>query len=139
MNTTAYASNPRTDRIIGNVLTWIAALFQLLDGGMKLFKPQVVVDATLALGFPASSIVGMGIVLIMGTIAYLVPRTALFGAIFVTAYLGGAVAAHVRVKDPLFSHVLFPVYLAAVLWAGLALRDPRLRRLLFDPSNDAVS
>ena len=138
MNAIAYASNPKTYRIVGNLLTWIAAVFQLLDGAAKLFKPQPVVDATLALGFPENTVAGMGIVLIIGTIAYLIPRTALFGAILVTAYLGGAVAAHVRVKDPWFSHVLFPVYLALLLWAGLALRDNRLRRLLFAPANDGL-
>jgi hypothetical protein len=61
---------------------------------------------------------------------YLIPRTSVFGAILLTGYLGGAVATHVRVGDPLFSHVMFPTYIAALLWAGLYLRETQLRALL---------
>jgi hypothetical protein len=52
------------------------------------------------------------------------------GAILLTGYLGGAVATHVRVGDPLFTHTLFPIYFGVLLWAGLWLRDERLRPLL---------
>lgn len=58
------------------------------------------------------------------------PRTSVLGAVLLTGYLGGAIATHVRVGNPLFSHVLFPTYVAALLWAGLFLRDQRLRVLL---------
>jgi len=61
---------------------------------------------------------------------FLIPRTSIFGAILWTGYLGGAVATHVRIGDPLFSHILAPVYVATFLWAGLALRNPRLRAAL---------
>jgi len=61
---------------------------------------------------------------------YLVPRTALLGAVVMTGYLGGAVATHVRIGSPLLSHTLFPIYVAAMLWAGLYLREPRLRALV---------
>lgn len=61
---------------------------------------------------------------------YLVPRTSVLGAILLTGYLGGAIATHVRVDNPLFSHVLFPVYVAALLWGGVYLREPRLRALV---------
>ena len=63
-------------------------------------------------------------------ILYLVPRTAPLGAVLWTGYLGGAIATHVRVGNPLFSHTLFPIYVAAMLWGGLWLRDARVRRLL---------
>jgi hypothetical protein len=82
------------------------------------------------LGFPESVIVGLGIVLLACVILYVIPGTSILGAILLTGYLGGAVASHVRVGDPLFSHVLFPVYLGVLVWGGLFLREPRLRQLM---------
>ena len=61
---------------------------------------------------------------------YLIPLTARVGVVLLTGFLGGAMASHVRVGDPLLTHVLFPIYVAALLWAGLALRDARLRAFL---------
>jgi hypothetical protein len=66
----------------------------------------------------------------ISAVLYLVPRTAFYGALLLTGYLGGAIATHVRVQDPLFSHTLFPSYIALLIWAGLALRDRRLERLV---------
>ena len=74
-------------------------------------------------------IVPLGIVLLTCTILYLVPRTAVLGAILLTGYLGGAVATHVRAGQGLFE-ILFPVVFGALLWGGLVLRDERLRELL---------
>jgi len=108
----------------------VPALFLLLDGAAKLAKPEPVLKGTIELGYPETVIVPLGIVLLAATILYLVPRTAVIGAILLTGYLGGAVATHVRVGNPLFSHVLFPTYLGALLWGGLLLRDRRLRALL---------
>ena len=84
----------------------------------------------------ADIVFGLGVTLLLCVVAYIVPATSVVGALLLTGYLGGAVATHVRIGNPLFSHVLFPTYVAAVLWAGLALRDPRLRALL---SNRRVS
>ncbi|HET7321605.1 MAG TPA: DoxX family protein [Longimicrobiaceae bacterium] len=114
----------------GRVLSALAILFLLMDAVMKLVKPAAVVEGTLQLGYPESSIVGIGIVLLISTLLYAMPRTAVLGALLLTGYLGGAVATHVRVADPLFTHVLFPTYLAAFIWGGLYLREPRLRLLL---------
>ena len=97
---------------------------------MKFVKPEPVVKTTLELGYPESVILPLGIVLLAATILYVVPRTAVLGGILLTGYLGGAVATHVRVGNPLFGHTLFPVYLGALLWGGLCLRDRRLRALL---------
>ena len=72
----------------------------------------------------------MGLLLLAITALYIWPRTAVLGAIVLTGYLGGAVAAHLRIGDPLFSHTLFGVYLGVVLWGGLWLRDARVRNLL---------
>jgi len=113
----------------GRVMSTLAALFLFMDGGMKLFKPPVVVQATVQLGYPESTIVGIGIALLASTLLYVIPQTSLFGAILLTGYLGGAVASNVRVATPLFN-ILFPVVFAALVWGGLWLRDRRLRQLL---------
>jgi len=101
-----------------------------MDSIMKLVKPEPVVKATVELGYPESVIMTIGIVLLVCVILYVIPRTSVLGAILLTGYLGGAIATHVRVGNPLFSHILFPVYLAVLVWGGLFLRDPRLRALI---------
>ena len=73
---------------------------------------------------------GIGVVLLVCTLLYALPRTSMLGAVLLTGYLGGAIATHVRVGNPLFSHVLFPVYLGVMLWGGLFLRDTRVRGLI---------
>src|SRR6266542_5182776 len=108
----------------------LPALFLLADGVGKLVKPAPVVQGTVQLGYPESVLVGLGIVLLSCTVLYVIPRTAILGAILLTGYLGGAIATHVRVGSPLFSHILFPVYIAVLIWGGLYLRDERLRALI---------
>jgi hypothetical protein len=113
----------------GRIITALPALFLLMDGIMKLFKPAVVVDATVQLGYSETVIIPLGIVLVICTFLYLIPQTAILGAILLTGYLGGAVATHVRVGEGLFP-VLFPVILGVLIWGGLYLRDERLRALI---------
>jgi len=111
-------------------MSGLGVAFLLMDGVMKLFKPAVVREAFARLGYPEREIIGVGVLLLMCTALYLIPRSSIFGAILLTGFLGGAVATHVRVGDPLLSHVLFPTYIAALLWVGLYLREPRLRALV---------
>ncbi|RYG32818.1 DoxX family protein [bacterium] len=113
----------------GRVLSGLAVLFLLMDGVMKLAKPAPVVEATLKLGYPEGTIVGMGLVLLACTILYAIPRTAVLGAILLTGYLGGAVATHLRVGDPLFP-IVFPIIIGALVWGGLYVQDERLRALV---------
>jgi len=113
----------------GRIMSWLTALFLLVDGVMKLFKPAVVVEATVKLGYPENVILPIGIVLTACTILYLIPRTAVLGAILLTGYLGGAVATHVRVGEGLFP-IVFPIIFGVLLWGGLYLRDNRLRTLI---------
>jgi hypothetical protein len=110
----------------GRALSGLVALFFLVDGGMKLFKPPVVVEATRQLGYPESEIVVIGLVLLASTFLYLIPRTSIFGAILLTAYMGGAVASQVRIGAGWFN-VLFAVAFGVLVWAGLWLRDGRVR------------
>jgi DoxX-like family len=114
----------------GRTMSALPVLFLLVDAVGKLVKPAPVVEGTVQLGYPESVLLGLGIVLLTCTVLYVIPRTAIFGAILLTGYLGGAVATHVRVGSPLFSHILFPVYLAVLIWGGLYLRDERLRALI---------
>ena len=114
----------------GRILSGIPILFLLMDAGMKIAKAKVAVDGMKELGYLEELIVPLGIVLLLSTILYAVPRTAFIGAILLTGYLGGAVATHVRVGNPMFTHVLFPVYVGVMVWAGLVLRDARLRAAL---------
>jgi hypothetical protein len=107
----------------------LPALFLLVDGAMKLGKPEVVVQTTVELGYSEAVILPLGVVLLACTILYLIPRTAVLGAVLLTGYLGGAVATHVRVGHGPFE-ILFPVLFGALLWGGLVLRDERLRALL---------
>lgn len=114
---------------IGRTLSGIAALALLADSIGKLVEVQPVIDGTLALGYPRDSVFTLGVILFTCVLVYVIPQTSLAGAVLLTAYLGGAVATHMRVDSPLFTHVLFPTYVAAFVWGGLYLRDPRLRAL----------
>jgi len=114
----------------GRVLSGLAVLFLLFDAGVKVLRHPMAVQGTAELGYPQSVVVGLGIVQLVCLAVYLVPQTAVLGAVLWTGYLGGAVATHVRIGHPLFSHVLFPVYVAVLLWVGLWLRDERLRTVL---------
>jgi len=107
----------------------LPALFLLVDGAMKLVQPEVVVKTTVDLGYAEAVILPLGIVLLACTILYLIPRTAMLGAILLTGYLGGAVATHVRAGHGPFE-ILFPVVFGALLWGGLVLRDRRIRELI---------
>jgi hypothetical protein len=114
----------------GRVLSGLAVLFLLFDAGVKVLQHPMAVQGTVELGYPQDVLVTLGIVQLVCLALYLIPRTAVLGAILWTGYLGGAVATHVRIGHPLFSHVLFPVYVAALLWVGLWLRDERIRTVL---------
>jgi DoxX-like family len=116
----------------GRILSGLVVLFLVLDSAMKLVPLQVVVDTTRDLGWPTdpTTLRALGVVLIASALLYAYGPSSVLGAILITAYLGGAVATHVRIGSPLFSHVLFGVYVGIATWAGLWLREPRLRALL---------
>jgi DoxX-like protein len=111
------------------IISGFVALFFLFDGAMKLVKSEFVVKETMRLGYRESTIVPLGVVLIVCTILYLIPRTAVLGAILLTAYLGGAVATHVRAGEPVFS-IVFAIVFGVLVWLGLYLRNPTLRLLI---------
>jgi DoxX-like family len=114
---------------IGRVLSGLAILFLAFDSTVKLLALAPALEGTARLGFPLSTVRPIGILEAFCLVAYAFPPSAVFGAVLLTGYLGGAIATHVRLGDPLFSHVLFPVYVGALLWGGLWLRDRRVRAL----------
>ena len=107
----------------GRVLTTLCVLFLLLDAISHIAKPTPVVDAFTRLGMPLSLAVPIGIVELACIAVYAFPSTAVFGAVLLTGYLGGAVATNLRAGSPLWSETLFPIYFGILIWAGVVLRD----------------
>jgi hypothetical protein len=101
----------------------------VMDGVMKLMKPAQVVDATRQLGWAEPQIVPIGVLLLICTALYAVPRTSILGAILLTGYLGGAIASQWRAGNPAFN-MIFASTFAVLVWLGLWLRDERLRVLI---------
>lgn len=122
----AHASAPGMVRT-GRAISAIVALFLALDGVGKVLQWAVHVEGTTKLGYPAHSVRWIGLALVLSTLLYVLPRTAILGAILLTGYLGGAVATQVRADDPWF---LFPVLFGVLVWGGLYLRDPQVRALV---------
>lgn len=114
----------------GRVMSALAVLFLLFDSIGKVLQLAPVVAGSTQLGYPESTILSIGIVEFLCVVGYMIPRTSVLGAVLLTGYLGGAVATHVRIGNPLFSHILFPIYLGVLIWGGLYLRDDRLRTLV---------
>ena len=114
----------------GRVLSGLVVLFLFVDAIGKLLRVGPVVEGTVKLGYHQNVVFPLGVLLLVGVVLYAVPWTSLLGAIYLTAFLGGAVATHVRVESPLATHVLFGVYVAIFMWVGLVLRTPRLLNLI---------
>ena len=121
-----YVPNKRKT-ITGIVLSTLGAMFMLFDAVLHLLVITPVVIAFNQLGYPLSVSRTRGLIELACAILYLIPRTAVLGAVLLTGYLGGAIATQVRVGAPLLSTGLFPIYVALFLWGGLYLRDARLR------------
>jgi hypothetical protein len=113
----------------GRIVTAIISLLLAMDAGMKVFLLGPAVEGTAQLGYPSHIVLPLGLIQVASLVLYLVPRTSVLGAVLWTGYLGGAVATHVRLDNPLFTHTLSPIYVAIMLWGGLWLRDRRLRQV----------
>jgi hypothetical protein len=112
----------------GRALTGLAVLFLLFDAAGKFVLPQQVVNASIRLGFPVHLNFALALILTLATLLYLVPITAVLGAVLLTGYLGGAVAIQMRAGSSAFE-TIFPVLFGFVLWAGIFLRDAHLREV----------
>jgi hypothetical protein len=127
---TARTATSPWKRRIGWTLSGLAVLFLAFDCVGKLARLDEFVKGSTELGYPVSTMLPIGLVLLGCLLLYAVPRTTVVGAVLLTGYLGGAIATHVRVLNPLFSHTLFPIYVATFIWGGLYLRDSRVRALI---------
>ena len=112
--------------LAGRILSALAILFLLFDTAIKLLRLAPAVEGTIELGYPGSAVLTIGIIELVCLALYVIPRTSILGAILFTGYLGGAIATHLRLGNPLATHVLFPIYVAVLIWGGLLLRDRRL-------------
>lgn len=117
-------------RRLGWVLIGLAGAFLTFDTVGKLLRLAPVIEGTTQLGYPASAILPLGLLQLFCLALFLLPRTSVIGAVLLTGYLGGAVATHVRIGNPLLTHVLFPTYVGALVWGGLFLVDSRVRALV---------
>lgn len=122
-------SPSRAAKIGGWVLTGLVVAFLTFDTVLKLAQVPAAVETSAALGFSAEDVLRLGILELVLLVAYLVPATSILGAVLWTGYLGGAIATHARLGNPLFSHILFPTYVGLMLWGGLWLRETRLQAL----------
>jgi hypothetical protein len=120
------------ERIVGRVLTGLVATFLVMDSVTKVVAPSWIAANSPEIGWLLDPVTvrTLGVLLLVPTLLYLWPRTALLGAILITGYLGGAIATHARISSPLFTHTLFGVYLALFVWDGLWLRSSALRALM---------
>ena len=125
----AVAASSRS-RWAGRALSAPAVLFLAGDAMGKFVAPASVVAGTVELGWGAHHLPVLGLIEVACLVFYLVPRTAVLGAVLWTGYFGGAIATHLRVDNPLPTHTIFPIYVAALVWGGLYLRDDRVRALL---------
>ena len=112
--------------IVGWILSVLPCLLLVMSATFKLIQSEEVVKGFEEQNWPLSTAVPLGIVELASTILYLIPQTAVLGAILLTGYLGGATAVHVRLSEPFW----VPVVMGVVLWLGIYLRDARLRQLI---------
>jgi hypothetical protein len=124
------ATRPKWVQRTGWAVSGLMIAFLLFDSMSKLALERHVVAATATLGYPLDVIRPLGLICLVSTILYAIPRTSILGAILLTGYLGGAIASKVRIEDPMFSSVLFGLYFGLLVWGGLYLRNGQLRALL---------
>jgi uncharacterized membrane protein YphA (DoxX/SURF4 family) len=115
----------------GRVMSGLVVAFMLGASVFpKLFMPELAAESMQQLGWNPKHLLVIALLELVGTLLYAIPRTAALGAVFLTGLLGGAIATHLRIENPLFSHTFFPVYVGLLMWGGLWLRNERVRASL---------
>jgi hypothetical protein len=129
--TTPVPAGPTSSRRTwtGSVLVGLPLAFMTWDASVKLLALPQGIEGSARLGFERANLLPIGLIELGAVLLVLFARTRIFGAVLLTAYLGGAVAVHVQHSDPTFSHTLFPIYFAVMIWGGLSLLDGRVRAI----------
>jgi hypothetical protein len=129
--TTAVPATSQSSRRVwtGRLLAGLPLVFMTWDASVKLLAVPQVLEGSASLGFERANLLPIGLIELAAVLLVLFHRTRIFGAVLLTAYLGGAVAVHVQHSDPMFSHTLFPIYFAIMIWGGLSLLDRRIRAI----------
>jgi hypothetical protein len=136
---TETSSQSKTALYTGYALSVLFILFMLMDGVMKFSNAAPVVQTMQQLEIPATLTPALGVITLVSLALYIMPATSVLGAILFTGYLGGAIAIHARVGNPIFTHILFPIYVALFMWGGIWFRDYTLRDLFPVVKNPASS
>ena len=131
----AYQTSSKAALWTGRVFFALSVLFLLVDAIMKVIKAGPSIEGSVQLGWPEDRVQTIGIILLISTILYIIPRTAIIGALLITAYLGGAVAIMMRAGQPYY----FPVVFGVLVWGGLYLCDARLRSVIPLRKDEAVA
>lgn len=114
--------------LTGWIVSGLIILFLVFDAVPKILRLDFAVDATLDLGYPDNTVIWIGLILLVCTVIYAIPRTAVLGAILLTGYFGGAIATQMRLGENAW--LLFPFFMGVLAWIGLYLRDTRLRAVV---------
>ncbi len=124
----ALATTPISPKLLwtGRILSALPVLLLCFSAIMKLIQPAGFAEQAAPMGYTANVLFWIGIVELACTVLYVIPQTAVLGAILLAAYLGGATVTHVRVGDVF----IMPILVGVLVWGGLYLRDARLRALL---------
>jgi uncharacterized membrane protein (UPF0182 family) len=122
-------SNSKALIWVGRIVSTLVVLFCAFDGLMKVIKEPHVIAASAELGFSTNQLVLIGVIMLVCTVLYAIPRTAILGAVLLTGYLGGAVVSNIRVGHPVFE-CIFPVIIGTLAWGGIFVREPRVRELI---------
>ena len=130
MHSTTQSTTSKKMLWTGRIVSALVIVLMLFDAGIKVLRLPAAVEGTIQVGYPASVVLPIGLVLLVCVVLYAIPRTSILGAILLTGYLGGAVATNVRISSPLLSYGLLPAYVGVLAWGGLFLRDERLRQLI---------
>lgn len=120
----------------GWIMTALFALFMLVGSAApKLLGAQVATETMTNIGWPAKHLLLIGVIEFACTVLFIIPRTAVIGAVLLTGLFGGAIASHLRVDSPLFSHTLFGIYLGVFMWLSLWMRDSDLGKIFWFSKN----
>jgi hypothetical protein len=112
--------------VSGWILTVLLALLLAFSSSMKLMKNPQAVEGFAKSGYPAETLIPIGVAEVVSMVLFVIPQTSVLGAVLLTGYLGGATATHVRASE----NFAAPIVIGVLVWVALYLRDPRIRALL---------